>query len=177
MTPEEMAIAVKNRFSLRENASDGAGVSTNETAYELLFDSYEEAASPGVRNSVVATRQLLFRIGPVFVDVEVGRETDSDRASLVGQMLDSSNPGHPPVGVPVILLDGGRRVAATSSNDHGEFRLQFAVKDNLKLSVQFDRDKPVHLPITRPYGTTVKTAGRAKQCEPLGSVENRSIAE
>ena len=172
MTPEEMTLADRNRVSGQKIARHNA----SETPYELLFDSSEPAASSGSRNSVVAARQLLFRIGAVFVDLEIGRECDSDRASLVGQMLDSSNPGHPPVGVPVVLLDRGRRVATTSSNDHGEFRLQFAVKNNLKLSVQFERDKPVHLPITNPLGRNIKTPGRAKKCEPLGSLENRSIA-
>jgi hypothetical protein len=172
ITPEEMALVANNYSSVEKNADNNGG----EKPYELLFDSDEQATTSGLRNSVVAARQLLFRIGPIFVDVEVGRESDSDRAMLVGQMLDSSNPGHPPVGVPVVLLDRGRRVANTSSNDHGEFRLQFVVKSNLKLSVQFDREKPVHLPITSPAGKKVRTTGRAKKCEPLASHENRSLA-
>jgi hypothetical protein len=111
----------------------------------------------------------------VFVDLEVGRETDSNRASLIGQMLDSSDPSNPPAGVPIVLLDRGRRVAKTLSNDHGEFRLQFAVKNNLRLSVELDRDKPVHLPITNPHGRKGKNTEDVKKLEPLGSVVNRSL--
>jgi hypothetical protein len=175
MTLEEMTTAAKNHFQDRNVTTDRSGRTGSDAAYELVFDSFGQAAGEGVRNSVVAARQLLFRIGSVFVDVEVGRETDSDHASLIGQMLDSSNPSRPPVGVPVVLLDRGRRVATTSSNDHGEFRLQFAVKNNLKLSVAFDRDRPVHLPITSPPGKG--GAGPVKKCKPLGSVENRAIAQ
>ena len=118
--------------------------------YELLFDTLVQTATQGTRTSVVSARQLLFRIGAIFVDVEVGREANSDRASLIGQMLDSSNPGHPPAGVPIILLDRGRNVASTSSNDNGEFQFQFAMKSNLKLSVAVDPGSPVFLPITSP---------------------------
>ena len=137
--------------------------------YELLFDSLVQSAAAGTRNSlvsavqsaaegtrtsVVSARQLLFRIGAIFVDVEVGCEAESGRASLIGQMLDSSNPGHPPAGVPIVLLNRGRNIASTSSNDNGEFQLQFAMKRNLKLSVGVDRDSPVCLPITRAPAKT-----------------------
>lgn len=124
----------------------GAG----KDGYELLFDTFVQSNAEGTRTSVVSARQLLFRIGAVFVDVELGCEANSDHASLIGQMLDSSNPGHPPAGVPIALLDRGRNIARTSSNDNGEFQFQFAMKRNLKLAVAVDRDSPVYLPITGP---------------------------
>jgi hypothetical protein len=128
----------------------GATVTQTRNGYELLFDSFAQPAIDGARTSVVSARQLLFRIGTVFVDVEVGTEVESARASLVGQMLDSSNPSHPPVGILIVLLDRGRRIATTSSDAQGEFQLQFAMKSNLKLSVALDPQKPVYLPIARP---------------------------
>lgn len=171
MTPEEMTRAARNYSAAQNEANVRSG--DGEVPYEFLFDSYELPASEGIRNSVIAARQLLFRIGSVFVDLEVGRETDSNRASITGQVLDSSNPGCPPSGVPIALLDAGRPVASTSSNDHGEFRLQFALKDNLKLSVELERHKPVQLPITP--GRKSRTSARIKRCHPLGSVENRAL--
>jgi hypothetical protein len=131
--------------------------------YELLFDSFIHSALEATRTSVVSARQLLFRIGAIFVDVEVGREANSDRASLIGQMLDSSNPGHPPVGVSIVLVDRGRKVACTSSNDNGEFQFQFAIKNNLKLSVAVDRDRPVYLPITSPRCKTNTVSAGSKR--------------
>jgi len=175
MTPEEMAhVASNHDASQTEMNVSGAG---DKLAYELLFDSQEQAARDGLRNSVIAARQLLFRIGSVFVDLEVGREGDSNRASIIGQMLDSSRPGHPPSGIRIALLDRNRPVASASSNDHGEFRLQFALKDNLKLSVELDRNKPVHLPITNPAGGKSRTSsGSVKRCHPLVDEENRTLA-
>lgn len=131
--------------------------------YELLFDTLIQSAPEGTRTSVVSARQLLFRIGAIFVDVEVGREVNSDRASLIGQMLDSSNPGHPPAGVSIVLVDRGRKVASTSSNDNGEFQFQFAMKNNLKLSVAVDRGSPVYLPITSPASKTNNVSPDSKR--------------
>jgi hypothetical protein len=173
MTAEELALTAK-RYLERQKIPNERAEASNEPGYEVLFDSLAEGASTGLRNSVVAARQLLFRIGTIFIDLEVGRETDSKSAFLIGQMLDSSKPGHPPAGVPVELLDHGRRVAMTSSNDYGEFQLQFAVKDNLKLSVELDRNDPVHLPITSPPGSK-GNAGDVKQYHPLGNIVNRTI--
>lgn len=171
MSPEEITRAVRHHDAAQ--AEGNIRRSGGQALYELLFDSYEPAATDGIRNSVIAARQLLFRIGSVFVDLEVGRESDSNWASIVGQVLDSSHPGCPPAGVPIALLDHGRRVASTSSNDHGEFRLQFALKDNLKLSVELERHKPVQLPITPARQS--RTSARIKRCHPLGSVENRAL--
>ena len=107
-------------------------------------------AVAAARSTVVSARQLLYRIGTVYVDMELGRETNSDRASLLGQMLDSSRPGHPLAGVPVVLLNRGRSMASTSSNDNGEFQLEFAMKRDLKLAVEVNSDGPVYLPIVIP---------------------------
>jgi hypothetical protein len=170
MTPETMALRASNR-----DASDLSG-SGDSVDYELLFDSEDQAIGDGLRNSVIAARQLLFRIGSVFLDLEVGRESDSNQASIIGQMLDSSSPGHPPAGVRIALLDRNRPVASASSNDHGEFQLQFTLKANLKLSVELDRKKPVHLPITNPIRGKSRSSESVKKCHPLGDEENRTLA-
>lgn len=151
ITPEQIAIAIRQYATkpIASNLFPGAG---DKPEYELLFDSYAQPAGDGIRNSVTAARQLLFRIGAIFVDVELGRRADSNSTSLVGQLLDSSNPGRPPAGVVVALVDGGRRIAASTTNDCGEFRFEFAPRENLRLSVRFDHCKPVYLPLVDPPG-------------------------
>ena len=101
-----------------------------------------------VRASVASARQLLYRVGTLYVDMRVDSELNSERAALVGQMLDSAHPGHPVAGVPVILLDGRKNVASTMSNSNGEFHLEFSIKSNLRLSVTVGDAAPVYLPIT-----------------------------
>ncbi len=115
---------------------------------ELLFDSFAQPVAAGARASVASARQLLYRVGTVYVDMRVDTEGNSDQASLVGQMLDSAKPGQPVAGVPVVLLEGQKNITSTSSNDNGEFQLQFEVKNNLRLAVAVDAKNPVYLPIT-----------------------------
>jgi hypothetical protein len=131
---------------------------TATPVFELLFDSLAQIGNEGIRTSIIVSRQLLFRIGSVFVDLEVDKEVNSDRVSLTGQMVDSANPGHPPVGIPVALLQRGKRIVQTSSNDNGEFQLDFAMRRNLKLQVTINRDRPVRLPINLLPGWTLQYA-------------------
>ncbi len=118
------------------------------SAFELLFDSLAQPVAAGARATVASARQLLYRVGTVYVDMRVDSENNSDRAALVGQMLDSAHPNHPVSGVPVVLLDGRKNVASTISNNNGEFHLEFDLKSNLRLSVTVGNLAPVYLPIT-----------------------------
>ena len=121
-----------------------------KSGYELVRDTSVQPVAEGTRSSAVSARQLLFRIGTVFVDLEIEHRANSNRASLTGQMLDSSNPRCPLSKVPVALLGRNRNIASTITNENGEFQFQLARRSNLKLSVAIHGDKPVHLPITYP---------------------------
>ncbi|HEU5231666.1 MAG TPA: zf-HC2 domain-containing protein [Terriglobales bacterium] len=130
-------------------ASEQNRIPQSTTAFELLFDSLAQPVAAGARAaSVASARQLLYRVGTVYVDMRVDSENNSERAALVGQMLDSAHPNHPVSGVPVVLLDGRKNVASTISNTNGEFHLEFALKSNLRLSVTVGNLAPVYLPIT-----------------------------
>lgn len=148
MSSDQIVLSVKASFAIQRNPS------TN--ALELLFDSMAQPLTPGARASVTSGRQLLYRIGSVYVDMEIRRTSNSEGASLVGQMLDSASPGHPLAGIGVAVHERGRRIASTLSNDNGEFHLEFDAKDDLKLLLEVDRRYPVHLPIRdigRQFGT------------------------
>lgn len=140
--PEGIVRAVKAYFELEQQRTESSGI------FELLFDSFAQPTLAGARASVASARQLLYRVGSVYVDMRVDSETNSDRAALVGQMLDSAHPGHPVVGVPVILMDGRKSLVSTISNNNGEFHLEFLLKSNLRLSVAVGDKSPVYLPIT-----------------------------
>jgi hypothetical protein len=140
--PDGSVRAVKAQFAAASFSNTKAGL------LELLYDSILQPVTAGARASVASARQLLYRIGPVYLDLRVDAEPNSERASLVGQMLDRSNPEHPITGVPVVLLAGQKNIASTSSNGNGEFHLEFAMRSNLRLSVAVDPLHPVYLPIT-----------------------------
>ena len=139
MAAKDRALAVTGMSAMTANPQQGR--------FELLFDSLAQSGNDGIRTSVVVSRQLLFRIGSIFLDVELDKEVNSDRVSLTGQMVESSNPGHPPVGIPVVLLQRGKGIVRTLSNDNGEFQFDFIMRRDLKLEVTVDRSGPVRLPI------------------------------
>lgn len=143
MPPDQVVLTVQASIAIQKTSTNYVG-----EAFELLFDSSVQPLPPGARVSVVSGRQLLYRIGSVYVDMEVDKRAGSDRASLVGQMLDSSRPGYPLAGIPVALFGRRRSIARTSSNHNGEFHLEFDMKGDLKLCVSIDSGCPVHLPIT-----------------------------
>jgi hypothetical protein len=141
--PKDVVRTVKAYFDAEQRRA-----AVPKSAFELLFDSLAQPMAAGVRASVASARQLLYRVGTLYVDMRVDSELNSERAALVGQMLDSAHPGHPVAGVPVILLEGRKNVASTMSNSNGEFHLEFSIKSNLRLSVTFGDAAPVYLPIT-----------------------------
>lgn len=141
--PEGIVRAVKAYFEVEQRRA-----AQPKRAFELLFDSLAQPVTAGARASVASARQLLYRVGTIYVDMRVDSETNSERAALVGQMLDSAHPGHPVSGVPVILMDGRKNVASTVSNNNGEFHMDFVLKSNLRLSVTVGDASPVYLPIT-----------------------------
>jgi hypothetical protein len=141
--PEGIVRAVKAYFEVEQRRA-----AQPKSIFELLFDSLAQPVAAGARASVASARQLLYRVGTVYVDMRVDSETNSERAALVGQMLDSAHPGHPVSGVPVILMDGRKNVASTVSNNNGEFHMDFVLKSNLRLSVTVGDAPAVYLPIT-----------------------------
>jgi len=143
MPVDQIFLSVKASFVIEKGKQEASGYPS-----ELLFDSAAQPLPPGARASVVSGRQLLYRIGTVYVDMEMDKRANSERAALVGQMLDSARPGHPLAGVPVSLHEKGRSIARTLSNDNGEFRLEFNLKKDLTLLVSMDRRHPVRLPLT-----------------------------
>lgn len=142
--PAGIVRAVKAYFEAEWHATQ----SPAKTVFEVLFDSMAQPVARGARASVASARQLLYRVGTVYVDMRVDSELNSERAALVGQMLDSAHPSQPVAGVPVVLMDGRKSVASTISNNNGEFHLEFSIKSNLRLSVTVGDTTPVYLPIT-----------------------------
>ena len=120
--PSGIVRSVKAYFETQQSEAAQAN-----SMFELMFDSLAQPIAAGARASVASARQLLYRVGTVYVDMRVDSEVNSERAALVGQMLDSAQPGHPVSGVPVVLLDGRKNVASAVSNSNGEFQIEFSI--------------------------------------------------
>jgi len=157
MPADQIVLSVKASFVIEKGNKEG-------NASELLFDSAAQPLPPGARASVISGRQLLYRIGTVYVDMEMDRMSNSERAALVGQMLDSARPGQPLAGISVSLHEHGRSIARTLSNDNGEFRFEFDIKKGLTLLVSMDRRHTVRLPLTNlDVRSTTSSPGKRRK--------------
>jgi hypothetical protein len=91
----------------------------------LVFDSFHSSRSKDVRGARTSTRQLAYRHKGVTIDVFIEPKEDSGLVRLAGQILGPYiSPGENN-GVTVLLLDGMKIQSQTSTNQFGEFRLEF----------------------------------------------------
>ena len=99
----------------------------------LVFDTYDEPATAGVRRVGAPPRQLLFRAGDVDVDVKIEAMETNDRISLVGQVLSNREKFFD--NTPVKLESHGMVRYKTMTNFVGEFVFDEVPKDTYHLSV------------------------------------------
>ena len=113
----------------------------------LVFDSLSQPLTAGVRSGEPESRQLMFDAEGTMVDLVLDTRPQSGTISLVGQVVDKGGAKIAPRQVAVILwTETGQPLAETSANEFGEFQLEFAAQDRLRLSVQIAGSKPIRIP-------------------------------
>jgi hypothetical protein len=118
------------------------------TLASLLFDSVSQPLLAGVRSSAATARQLVYEAEGLVVDLRFDRLVPSGMLSAVGQILDKRVPRKLLSGSPVVVwTDDGQLVATTEANGFGEFQLEFAPQDRLRLTARVGRRR-VHIPLT-----------------------------
>jgi anti-sigma factor RsiW len=116
--PDSSLQAVKAGFALRKVVSFPSGKLDLAT---LQFDSDRQPLAAGMRSGQATARQMLYKSGSVCIDMRMEPTPGSESMVLVGQLLDSMNPGHGLGGVPVSLLSKGDTVSRKRTNEAGEF--------------------------------------------------------
>jgi hypothetical protein len=107
---------------------------------QLIFDSAVHPLVKGVRGSA-AVRQMLFKSGSVFIDIQIQPTPGSDSRVLIGQLHDSAKPDHGIRGVPVSLLLEGGTVSRNETNEAGEFDLGIHALGKLHLVFGIDENR------------------------------------
>jgi len=124
--------------------------SPTSSVAHLLFDSLQAPAAAGVRSSSTIARQLLYGVGAYRIDVRMEPQMDSDRVSLVGQILNSADPGKHADDVPVVLLKGRKVLAESQTNAFGEFHLECDLETRLQLQLSLPHGVEVTIPLVEP---------------------------
>jgi len=125
------------------------------TAPRLVFDSTMPPLAAGIRGSVAA-RQFLYETDEYYIDLRVEPQMENDRACVVGQVLKRIGDDRVAQGVPVRIQRGRLPVAHTSTNEFGEFQLEFEAGDSLCVSIANPASEIV-LPLYGMQSKSLKT--------------------
>src|SRR5579862_2405108 len=142
--PADLVRVVKSQFAaIQPETSRGV---------RLVFDSSLQPIAAGIRGSVAA-RQFLFETDEYYIDLRLEPRRETERACLVGQVLNRGNKTRSADDVAIRLQDGDLAVAETTTNKFGEFQLEFEPREGLCVSIGREQEAEVVLPL---YGVHVK---------------------
>jgi hypothetical protein len=116
-------------------------------AASLAFDSFRQPLPAGVRATGASPRQMLYQAGPYVLRLRVEPGPASDRLSVVGQVVDDTDPARAMRDLAVLVLAGPHAVDRTLTNHLGEFALEPEPADNLRLSVAVPGRGPLTVPV------------------------------
>ncbi|PYT76396.1 MAG: hypothetical protein DMG40_26260 [Acidobacteria bacterium] len=101
----------------------------------LVFDSSLQPLPAGVRSAPPTDHRLLYESGDVMVDLWLEPYRDSGRINLVGQILHEIKSGSLLYCAPVVLQSKVEPIEATTTNELGEFHLDFDPHPHLRLEI------------------------------------------
>jgi len=129
-----------------------------EITASMTFDSLSHPLLAGVRSVAAAARQMVYEADGFTVDLRFDSQAHPNKVHLIGQVLDKRLPRTSLTDACVMLwTDRGLPVVETRTNSLGEFTLEFADLDNLRLSIQVGR---THIRIPLANLTARQRAGR-----------------
>jgi hypothetical protein len=110
---------------------------------QLLFDSFSQPPCPGTRSAATRIRQMLYRAEPYQVDLQIDLQQERNRLIVTGQLLDVNRPEIFARDVQVTLSNCGASIAATVTNQFGEFHGEIENSGDLDISFPGRRGKPI----------------------------------
>lgn len=119
-------------------------------AATLLFDSFLQPGSVGVRSGESSTRQLLYGTEEFHVDLRIEPQEDPRKVAVVGQVLNASDPEQNCEQVPVTLFKHAKPRAEAITNRFGEFRLECLLESGLYLRVSLPEGPELRIPVLEP---------------------------
>jgi hypothetical protein len=131
MHPSYQPSIVEAAFS---KAGLGANLPEKRNSVQLLYDSWVQPAGAGTRSVGMRVRQMLYRAEPYQIDLQVEAQSDRNRLTVTGQLIDVRHPDIVDPGVQVTLSDGRGNLVHTVTNQLGEFRAEVNLSGDLELT-------------------------------------------
>jgi hypothetical protein len=130
--PDEALRQLKGDFAFRR--PKGLLEKVAEQA-AIVFDSWRQPQVAGVRSAGASPRQLLYKVGRYMIRIRLEPAPDSERVSIVGQLVDEHHSPEAVQDIAVLALKGGKTLDRTLTNHLGEFVLEPDAAENLRLCV------------------------------------------
>ena len=151
--PDEALRQLKGDFALRR--PKGLLERVAEQA-ALVFDSFRQPQPMGVRGAAPSPRQLLYKAGRYAIRLRLESAPDTERLSIVGQLVDEHQSRAAVQDIAVLALQGRKTLDRTLTNHLGEFVLEPDAAENLRLCVGVAE---IGTFTVEPRQATVKTEG------------------
>jgi hypothetical protein len=101
----------------------------------LVFSSFAEPLREGVRGAEASTYHLLFEEGNWLLDLHVKPQAELNRISVAGQILDRMQADRVYENSTVAILREREELARTTTNEFGEFQMEFSPANDVILTV------------------------------------------
>ena len=101
----------------------------------LIFDSLRSPQAANVRGSSTSSRQLAYEVKRTVIDLSIELPEGSRRTSIAGQVLDGEKKIMTE-GLSVLLACSAGTLARTTTNQFGEFHLEFESGEPLSLQIR-----------------------------------------
>lgn len=104
----------------------------------LTFDSWSAGPRQQVRSGSSPARHMMYETADCALDLKLDEGAAAQDVLIVGQITDLRRPDRVVSNTPVVLLMGNKVLAATSSNEFGEFQLSCKRKRRMLISFPFE---------------------------------------
>lgn len=147
--PQDRVRAVKVAFTTSGPAKRRGKIIS---AVEVLFDSFLQPALAGARSSAGATRQMLYRVDPYQIDVQIEAKPASNRLGVIGQLLNVGDDAIVGCDIPVKLSNRRGHVVHMVTNEFGEFRGDIESSGDLEISFSGPGGRAIVISLRDPLG-------------------------
>ncbi len=115
----------------------------------LIFDSFRDPLPAGLRTSEARGRRVLYACGTLTVDLWIRPDEGTHRIMLEGQILDVAKQGRKFENTAVALLGRKGPMAQATTNEFGEFHLDFEIQPKVGLKIEDDRARGLTISLPR----------------------------
>lgn len=140
--PEDSIQSIVNAFRLKKPET----VNLVSVVAKVLFDSFLQPLPAGVRQPVLAERQVLYQAGEMQLDLKIEKTNEENEHLIIGQLIPQESAGPQAVNAfKTVLREGDQVIQSTYSNELGEFVFHVVPKKSYDLEILLTDSKKIFL--------------------------------